>query len=267
MSFFGKDVWNMKKTKPFFCAVFFMSLAAGPSWADWWVYSCSQFQHSLGGPARQGPYATQAAAQAIADQANRNNGGGICFTVSGSDTGGGSSGGSGPNSVGQVMQFMQNWTKHEAEEKARKKKEEKKNIAEAKKLQVQVNAGDGVANTMVGPKLQHFDEDDEPQTTHTSYGILPKSVPLGPRETPDTPVPIDPTGWAQITLQNNTKLYMELDIDGENVNSFAMPGGFCTKQVRPGQHLLSAQNKQTGVVFHGPLMMINKGTTPTWSIP
>jgi hypothetical protein len=70
---------------------------------------------------------------------------------------------------------------------------------------------------------------------------------------------------AQISLQNNTKLWLNLYIDGNFGCGPVMPSGFCTSSVTAGSHLLEAR-KGAEVVSSESGVNIGDGTSPTWTV-
>lgn len=70
---------------------------------------------------------------------------------------------------------------------------------------------------------------------------------------------------AQISLQNNTKLWLNLYIDGNFGCGPVMPNGFCTSSVKAGPHLLEAK-KGEEVVYYENGVNIGDGTSPTWTV-
>jgi hypothetical protein len=70
---------------------------------------------------------------------------------------------------------------------------------------------------------------------------------------------------AQISLQNNTKLWLNLYIDGNFGCGPVMPSGFCTSSVKPGPHLLEAR-KGDEVISAESGVNIGDGTSPTWTV-
>jgi hypothetical protein len=70
---------------------------------------------------------------------------------------------------------------------------------------------------------------------------------------------------AQISLQNNTKLWLNLYIDGNFGCGPVMPSGFCTSSITAGSHLLEAR-KGEEVVSHESGVNIGDGTSPVWTV-
>lgn len=70
---------------------------------------------------------------------------------------------------------------------------------------------------------------------------------------------------AQISLQNNTKYWVNLYIDGNFGCGPVMPSGFCTSSVKEGPHLLEAR-KGDVVVQKEEGVNIGDGTSPTWTV-
>jgi hypothetical protein len=70
---------------------------------------------------------------------------------------------------------------------------------------------------------------------------------------------------AQISLQNNTKLWLNLYIDGNFGCGPVMPSGFCTSSVTAGSHLLEAR-KGEEVLSSERGVNIGDGTSPTWTV-
>jgi hypothetical protein len=70
---------------------------------------------------------------------------------------------------------------------------------------------------------------------------------------------------AQISLQNNTNLWLNLYIDNNFGCGPVMPSGFCTSSVTPGPHLLEAR-KGAEVVKYEDGVNIGDGTSPTWTV-
>ncbi len=71
--------------------------------------------------------------------------------------------------------------------------------------------------------------------------------------------------WAQITLQNNTPYTLDLYVDG-NYGCRALPGMFCTTQIREGEHTFTATSASgEGSISEGPVY-IQGGTSPTWTV-
>lgn len=81
--------------------------------------------------------------------------------------------------------------------------------------------------------------------------------------------PKSPTsGWAQVSMQNNSGIWLYLIVDQGDKCGPAMPGGFCTTHVRPGPHILMAIRSDNGQMFAGPHpQQVPKGTSPTWTVP
>lgn len=73
------------------------------------------------------------------------------------------------------------------------------------------------------------------------------------------------SAMAQISLQNNTKFWLNLYIDGNFGCGPVMPGGFCTSSVKEGPHLLEARKGQE-VVQKEEGVNIGDGTSPTWTV-
>jgi len=70
---------------------------------------------------------------------------------------------------------------------------------------------------------------------------------------------------AQISMQNNSKLWLNLYIDGNFGCGPVMPGGFCTSSVKEGPHLLEAK-KGEEVMSYEKGVNIGDGTSPTWTV-
>ena len=70
---------------------------------------------------------------------------------------------------------------------------------------------------------------------------------------------------AQISMQNNSKLWLNLYIDGNFGCGPVMPGGFCTSSVKEGPHLLEAK-KGEEVMSYEKGVNIGEGTSPTWTV-
>ena len=70
---------------------------------------------------------------------------------------------------------------------------------------------------------------------------------------------------AQISMQNNTSLWLNLYIDGNFGCGPVMPSGFCTSSVNAGPHLLEARKGQE-VVATEKDVNIGDGTSPTWTV-
>lgn len=70
---------------------------------------------------------------------------------------------------------------------------------------------------------------------------------------------------AQISLQNNTDLWLNLYIDGNFGCGPVMPSGFCVSSVKPGSHLLEAR-KRNDVISSETGVNIGDGTSPTWTV-
>jgi len=72
---------------------------------------------------------------------------------------------------------------------------------------------------------------------------------------------------AQISLQNNTNLWLNLYIDGNFGCGPVMPSGFCTSSVTPGSHLLEARKRgEPGTTIPPESVNIGDGTSPTWTV-
>ncbi|MEN6615884.1 MAG: hypothetical protein ABFD12_04960, partial [Syntrophorhabdus sp.] len=69
---------------------------------------------------------------------------------------------------------------------------------------------------------------------------------------------------AQISMQNNTSLWLNLYIDGNFGCGPVMPSGFCTSSVKPGPHDLEARKGQEVVAIEKGVN-IGDGTSPTWT--
>lgn len=76
--------------------------------------------------------------------------------------------------------------------------------------------------------------------------------------------PRDAHAWAQITLQNDTPYTLDLYVDG-NYGCRALPGMFCTTQIRAGEHTLTATAASGEGSISQPVY-IEDGTTPTWTV-
>lgn len=70
---------------------------------------------------------------------------------------------------------------------------------------------------------------------------------------------------AQISMQNNTSLWLNLYIDGNFGCGPVMPSGFCTSSVNTGPHDLEARKGQE-VVATEKGVNIGDGTSPTWTV-
>ena len=70
---------------------------------------------------------------------------------------------------------------------------------------------------------------------------------------------------AQISMQNNTSLWLNLYIDGNFGCGPVMPNGFCTSSVNAGPHVLEARKGQE-VVATEKGVNIGDGTSPTWTV-
>ncbi|MGP8002236.1 MAG: hypothetical protein ACLPSL_00335 [Smithella sp.] len=70
---------------------------------------------------------------------------------------------------------------------------------------------------------------------------------------------------AQISMQNNSKLWLNLYIDSNFGCGPVMPGGFCTSSVKEGPHLLEAK-KGEEVMSYEKGVNIGDGTSPTWTV-
>lgn len=73
------------------------------------------------------------------------------------------------------------------------------------------------------------------------------------------------SAMAQISLQNNTKLWLNLYIDGNFGCGPVMPNGFCTSSIKAGPHLLEAK-KGGEIVAREEGIQIGDGTSPTWTV-
>ena len=69
---------------------------------------------------------------------------------------------------------------------------------------------------------------------------------------------------AQISLQNNSNLWLDLYIDDNFGCGPVMPSGFCTSSVKEGIHRLEARKGQK-TVAHEEGVQIGDGTSPTWT--
>ena len=69
---------------------------------------------------------------------------------------------------------------------------------------------------------------------------------------------------AQISLQNNSNLWLNLYIAGNFGCGPVMPNGFCTSSVKEGVHRLEARKGQK-TVAHEEGVQIGDGTSPTWT--
>jgi hypothetical protein len=78
-------------------------------------------------------------------------------------------------------------------------------------------------------------------------------------------LPHTASAMAQISLQNNTKFWLDLYIDGNFGCGPVMPSGFCTSSVKAGPHNLEAR-KGNEVVAHEDNVNIGDGTSPTWTV-
>lgn len=76
--------------------------------------------------------------------------------------------------------------------------------------------------------------------------------------------PRDAHAWAQITLQNDTPFTLDLYVDG-NYGCRALPNMFCTTQIQPGEHTLTAVAAGGEGSVSQPVY-IEDGTTPTWTV-
>jgi hypothetical protein len=70
---------------------------------------------------------------------------------------------------------------------------------------------------------------------------------------------------AQISLQNNSNLWLNLYIDGNFGCGPVIPSGFCTSSVKAGPHLLEAK-KGEEVMSYEKGVNIGDGTSPTWTV-
>lgn len=72
---------------------------------------------------------------------------------------------------------------------------------------------------------------------------------------------------AQISMQNNTGLWLNLYIDGYFGCGPVMPSGFCTSSVKPGSHDLEARKGQeVSPIATEKGVNIGDGTSPTWTV-
>ena len=69
---------------------------------------------------------------------------------------------------------------------------------------------------------------------------------------------------AQISLQNNSNLWLDLYIDDNFGCGPVMPSGFCTSSLKGGIHRLEARKGQK-TVAHEEGVQIGDGTSPTWT--
>jgi hypothetical protein len=70
---------------------------------------------------------------------------------------------------------------------------------------------------------------------------------------------------SQISLQNNSKFWLNLYIDGNFGCGPVMPSGFCTSSIAAGSHLLEAR-KGEEVVSYERGVNVGDGTSPTWTV-
>jgi hypothetical protein len=73
---------------------------------------------------------------------------------------------------------------------------------------------------------------------------------------------------AQISLQNNSKFWLYLYIDGNFGCGPVMPSGFCTSSVKEGSHRLEARKggDPDTTIWYEPSVNIGDGTSPTWTV-
>jgi hypothetical protein len=73
---------------------------------------------------------------------------------------------------------------------------------------------------------------------------------------------------AQISLQNNSKFWLYLYIDGNFGCGPVMPNGFCTSSVKEGSHRLEARKggDPSTTIMYEPSVNIGDGTSPTWTV-
>jgi len=73
---------------------------------------------------------------------------------------------------------------------------------------------------------------------------------------------------AQISLQNNSKFWLYLYIDGNFGCGPVMPSGFCTSSVKEGSHRLEARKggDPSTTIWYEPSVNIGDGTSPTWTV-
>ena len=73
---------------------------------------------------------------------------------------------------------------------------------------------------------------------------------------------------AQISLQNNSKFWLYLYIDGNFGCGPVMPSGFCTSSVKEGSHRLEARKggDPSTTIMYEPSVNIGDGTSPTWTV-
>ena len=77
-------------------------------------------------------------------------------------------------------------------------------------------------------------------------------------------VPSPHTGWAQLTMQNNTSGTLVLYVGGEN-RCIALKNFFCTTHVRVGQQNFTARNADGDIVASGT-RNFQRGESWTWSV-
>jgi hypothetical protein len=71
---------------------------------------------------------------------------------------------------------------------------------------------------------------------------------------------------SQVTLQNNTNVYLHLYIDDNWGCGPVMPHGFCTSSVTPGGHWLTARKAADNTNIKRQWMEITDGTSPVWTV-
>jgi hypothetical protein len=75
------------------------------------------------------------------------------------------------------------------------------------------------------------------------------------------------SGWAQVSMQNNSGTWLYLYVDNVSECGPVMPGGFCTTHVRPGFHMLQAFRRDNGQPYGNPQSInVPKGSSPTWTV-
>jgi hypothetical protein len=82
------------------------------------------------------------------------------------------------------------------------------------------------------------------------------------------PLKYEAYAMAQISLQNNSKLWLNLYIDDNFGCGPVMPSGFCTSSVMPGSHKLEARKggePNTTIMIERDVH-IGDGTSPTWTV-
>ncbi|MDP2908373.1 MAG: hypothetical protein Q8N77_01055 [Nanoarchaeota archaeon] len=73
------------------------------------------------------------------------------------------------------------------------------------------------------------------------------------------------SGWAQVTMQNNTPFTLDLYVDND-YGCRALSGMFCTTQIRVGNHTLTAKTSDgSRSTTEGPFYFA-QGVSPTWTV-